>query len=209
MFTFIISVALVSFICLCFFKKSFWENRYLVLLISGAVALVATITINFSVRGKLQTKSEITYTKVMAKFYMPQDLVVSNFDTLHAKLNSIKHYDWYGEHHANEFYKDTTKKQVPVTITLYSYGKKLGNRRVGVMSVKGNQDSYDVDAIYFVKSSADTIAYVSKKRLYYDVKPNNWITGFSLPRKSTITILHVPPREFAMIPDSLIRSIPF
>ena len=209
MFTFIISVIVVSIICLCFFKKDFWENRYLVLLISGCVALIATLTINFSVRGKLQTKSEIVYTKVMAKFYMPKTLIVNNFDTVKVKLNSIKHYDWYGDHQGKEFYRDTTKKQIPLTMILYSYGKHLENRCVGVMSVKGNQDFYSVDNIYFVKSSADSIAYISKKKLYYDVKPNNWITGFSLPRKSTITILHVPPTEFAMIPDSLIRPIPF
>ena len=209
MCTFIISVIVVSFICLCFFKKSFWENRYLVLLISGCVALIATLAINFSVRGKLQTKSEITTTKVMAIFYMPKDLVVNNFDTIHGKLNSIKHFDWYGDYNAKDFYKDTNKKQIPVTMILYSYGKHLQYRYIGVMSARGNQDYCNVDAIYFVKSSADSIAYITKKKLYYDVKPNNWITGFSIPRKSSITIFHVPPKEFALIPDSLIRPIPF
>ena len=232
MLTFILSVALVSLICLCFFKKNFWENRYLVLLISGGVALIATLTINFSVRGKLQTKTEIIYTKPLAVFYMPYDLILKNTINLDTnstdkiKINSIKHYDWYGDHNAKEFYKDTTKKQVPVTITLYAYGKKLGNRRVGIMTIGGNQNQlnliyllvtytaflqhyYVLDNIYFAESSADSIAYVSKKKLYYDVKPNNWITDFSIPRKSLITILYVPPKEFKMIPDTLIRKIPF
>jgi hypothetical protein len=209
MLIFILSFLATVIISLCFFKNKFWENRYLVLLIGTGVALVATLAINFSVRGKLQTKSEIVYTKVMATFYMPKDLLCSSVDTLHSKLNSIKHYDWYGDHQGKEFYKDTTKKQIPLTMILFSYGKHLGNRYVGVMSVKGNQDFYSVDNIYFIKSSADSIAYITKKKLYYDVKPNNWITRFSLPRKSTITILHVPPREFVLIPDSLIRPIPF
>jgi hypothetical protein len=218
MLTFIISVILVSFICLCFFKKTFWENRYLVLLISGVVALIATITINFSVRGRLQTKSEVTWTKPMAKFYMPKDLIAKNVtysnDTIDSlktitKIKVIKHYDWYADHKAGEFYKDTTKKQFPVTIILFSWGKKLGNHRVGTMTAKGNQDVYDLDVVYLVQSPADSIAYVCKKKLYYDVKPNNWITGFSIPRKSTITIFYIPPREFAMIPDSLIRPLPY
>jgi hypothetical protein len=217
MLTFIVSVILVSFICLCFFKKNFWENRYLILLISGGVALIATLAINFSVRGKLQTKTEVVWTKPLRVFYMPDTLIRQNLvylDSLKTdsvKLGIIKHYDWYVDHKAWEFYKDTTKKakQYPATIILYAWSKNLGVRRVGTMTVKGNQNCYPLNKIYFAQSSADSIAYVSKKKLYYDVKPNNWITGFSLPRKSTITILNVPPKEFAMIPDSLIRKIPF
>jgi hypothetical protein len=230
MLTFILSVALVSFICLCFFKKNFWENRYLVLLISGGVALVATLTINFLVRGKLQTKTEVMWTKPMAVFYMPEDLILGNVkysdvnDSLHstiAKINIIKNYDWYGDHKASEFYKnivkrDTVKKdtlkkqrQFPVTIILYSWGKRNQYQKVGIMTVRGNQNLYYLNEIYFAESSADTIAYICRKKLYYDVKPNNWITGFSIPPKSAITILYVPPKEFKMIPDSLIRKIPF
>lgn len=227
MLTFILSVAIVSFICLCFFKKNFWENRYLVLLISGGVALIATLAINFSVRGKLQTKTEVIWTKSLATFYMPYDLILKNtvnLDTMttdRIKINIIGHYDWYADHKASEFYKDIVKKdtvkkdslkkqvQYPVTIVLYSWGKHNQYRRIGTMTAKGNQDSYNLDDIYFVESTADTIAYVSRKKLYYDVKPNNWITGFSIPRKSVITIMHIPPKEFKMIPDTLIRKMPF
>jgi hypothetical protein len=143
----------------------------------------------------------------MTIFYMPTDLIEKNSDSV--KLHVINHYDWYADHKASEFYKDTTKKQTPVTIVFYAWGKKLGNHMVGMMNAKGNQDIYSFDKVYFVKSSADSVAYVSKKRQYYDKGTSNWITGFSLPHKSTITILHVPPKEFAMIPDSLIRPIPF
>jgi hypothetical protein len=101
------------------------------------------------------------------------------------------------------------KRQMPVIIVLFSHGRKNSIRQVGIMDSKGNQDYYNLDKIYFVKSTADSIAYVSKKKLYYDTQPNNWITGFSLPRKATAVILHIPPREFALIPDSLIRPIPF
>lgn len=210
MLTFILSVILTSFICLCFFKKNFWENRYLVLLISGGVALVATTTINFSVRGKLQTKTEVTWLKPMATFYVSTDLIKKNIqpaDT-NGHMPIIKDYCYYGDHKASEYVKDTTKKQTPVTILFYQYGKTK-EIYVGTFTKKGSQDYWMLKKVYLTRSSADSVAYVSKKKQYYDVKPNNWITGFSIPRKSVITILHIPPREFDMIPDSLIRPIPF
>jgi hypothetical protein len=214
MLTFILSVILTSFICLCFFKKNFWENRYLVLLISGGVALVATTTINFAVRGHLSTKTETTWVKPMKTFYVSTDLMLKDMPHLDSlspeqvKLPIIKDYDYYNSHKATEFYKDTTKKQTPVTILFYQYGKTK-EVYVGTFTAKGNQDYWLLEDVYLQRSSADTVAYVSKKKQYYDVKPNNWITGFSIPRKSVITILHVPPREFDMIQDSLIRPIPF
>jgi magnesium-transporting ATPase (P-type) len=52
MYIFLISVLLVSFIGLCFFKKKFWENRYLLLMIIGGVAIIATVTTNYITRNK-------------------------------------------------------------------------------------------------------------------------------------------------------------
>lgn len=205
MLTFILSVILTSFICLCFFKKNFWENRYLVLLISSGVALVATTAINFSVRGHLQTKTEIIYTKPLHVFYLPETLIPKYGDS--TGMHVIKDYNYYDKHDAQEFYRDTTKKQLPVTILLYQ-PQKL-NVYVGFFKKEGKQNYYNIDGVYFVRSSADSIAYVSKKRQYYDKGKSNWITGFSLPHKTTITIMHIPPKEFDLIPDSLIRKMPF
>lgn len=205
MLTFIVSFIVGSFICLCFFKKNFWENRYLVLLINSGVALVATLIINFSVRGNLNTKTEIVYTKPLHVFYLPADLIPKYGDS--TGMHVIKDYNYYGKHNASEYYRDTTKKQLPVTMLLYQPDKN--NLYVGFFKRDGKQDYFNTDGVYFVRSSADSIAYVSKKKLYYDVKPRSWVTGFSLPRKSKITIMHIPPKEFDMIPDSLIRPLPF
>jgi hypothetical protein len=207
MLTFIISVILVVVACLCFFKKNFWENRYLVLLISGCVALIATLTINFSIRGHLHTKTEVLWNRPMATFYLPAGLFK---DSTATKTHFVKDYNYYDNHKAKEFYNtDTSKKKVPVTILLYLPKGKDAKMHVGIMKKNITQDYYALEDVYLVKSSADSIAYVSRKKLYYDIKSNNWIAGFSIPRINTITILHIPPTEFAMIPDSLIRKVPF
>ena len=205
MLTFILSFVTAVIISYCFFKSKFWENRYLVLLIGTGVALVATLVLNYSVRGHLQTKTEILWNKPMAVYYLPDSIY-----NIESKKTYLKNWDYYAEHKAKEFYKDTTKKQIPVTIVLYTITKKSKQLYVGVMKKNGDQNYWQLDDdVYLTKSSADSVAYVSKKKLFYDIKPNNWINSISIPRINTITVLHIPPKEFALIPDSLIRKIPF
>jgi hypothetical protein len=205
MLTFSLSFIAAVIISYCFFKSKFWENRYLVLLIGTGVALVVTLVLNYSVRGHLQTKTEILWNKPMAVYYLPDSIY-----NIESKKTYLKNWDYYAEHRAKEFYKDTTKKQIPVTIVFYTITKKSKQLYIGVMKKNGDQNYWQLsDDVYLTKSSADSVAYITKKKLSYDVKPNSWIAGFSLPRKSTAIVLHIPPKEFALIPDSLIRKIPF
>jgi hypothetical protein len=204
MLTFTLSFIATVIISYCFFKSKFWENRYLVLLIGTGVALVATLVLNYSVRGHLQTKTEILWDKPMAIYYLPDSI-----HNIELKNTYVENWDYYNKYNAKDFYKDTTKKQVPVTIALYTMTKKNRSIYIGTMKKNGNQDWWLLNDVYLTKSSADSVAYVSKKKLSYDIKPNNWISGISIPRINTITILHIPPKEFALIPDSLIRKIPF
>ena len=204
MLTFTLSFIATVIISYCFFKSKFWENRYLVLLIGTGVALVATLVLNYSVRGHLQTKTEILWDKPMAVYYLPDSI-----HNIELKNTYVKNWDYYMKHTAKEFNKDSTKKQIPVTIVLYTI-KHNTTIHVGTFKKNGNQDFWLLDDnVYLTKSSADSVAYVSKKKLFYDIKPNNWISSISIPRINTITILHIPPKEFALIPDSLIRKIPF
>ena len=97
-----------------------------------------------------------------------------------------------------------------LTYIEHTITKKSKQLYIGVMKKNGDQNYWQLsDDVYLTKSSADSVAYITKKKLSYDVKPNSWIAGFSLPRKSTAIVLHIPPKEFALIPDSLIRKIPF
>lgn len=172
MLIFIISVLLTSFICLCFFKKNFWENRYLVLLISGGVALVITLIVNFNIRGKLETKSVIIWKNDLHVFYVNDSLIVTKDSCAKSGVKItpvVKEYDYYNDHKAEEFFRN----------------------------------------VYIEKSINDSTAYMTKKKLIYDVKPNNWYSGFSMPRIKTIFVLYLPPIEYATIPDSLIHKAPF
>jgi hypothetical protein len=179
MLIFINSVLITSFICSCFFKTKFWENRYLVLLICAGVALVATLATNYSIRKHLSTRTEIAWKKPTYSF--------------------------------NSFHVDTVKKD---TINFKSYCVittknekdtciKYGNNKTD------NTTKIKLNTIYIAPSESDTVGYIIKKKLYYDTKSSNWITGFSLPRIATIKVLYIPPKEYNKIPKSLIRKIPF
>lgn len=204
MLIFIISVILTSIVCLCFFKKNFWENRYLVLLISAGVAIVATLVVNFSVRSKLQTKSVVVWDNSLHTFYVQDSLLI---DSLNSPI--IKDFNYY-RHDVSEFIlneNDTIHKQIPVKVLFYTVDDKLF---VGFFNEVDNQSYQKVDKnVYFVESDSDSVSYYCRKKLIYDVKPNNWITGFSLPRINTIKVFYIPPKYFTTIPDSLINKPPF
>jgi hypothetical protein len=211
MFIFIISVIIVSFICLCFFKGNFWENRYLILLICGGVALVVTLTTNLIIRGHLQTKTEIVSTSPLYTFYVQDSLFNDSLSCIN-NTSFIKDFDFINNHNASEFFKlkkDSLHKQIPVTILLYTQDKKNKTIFVGTFWKSFKQDYDELSDVYLAPSQADNIAYRCKKKLVYDVPKSNWLTGFSLPRINTIVILYIPPREYKLIPDSLIRKIPF
>jgi len=205
MLIFIISFLLVAIISACFFKNKFWENRYLILLIGAGVALVATLTTNFIVRGHLERKVETVWTKSLHTFYVPDTILV---DSIGCSRSFLVDYDWYN-YNASEFYMDSTKSQIPVSIVLFTDDEKGKNRYFGVFKSPVKQKYYGYNSTYIASSGNDTVIYVSKKKLAYSVPPTNWLTGFSFPRIESATILYIPPKEYAMIPDSLIRKLPF
>ena len=222
MFIFLFSVIIVSFISLCFFKSKFWENRYLILLITGGVALVATLATNFAVRGHLQTKTEIIFTKPLYTFYMPDSLLKDSL-----KTPFLKGYNFFEKHNAYEYFKcesiivngtakdslrvDSLNKvhiQRPITVLIYTEKKDSKTIYLGTFRKKDKQDYDDLDGIY-IAQSPDSTAYRCRKKLIYDVPKSNWLTNFSLPRIKTIEVFYIPAREYKTIPDSLIRKIPF
>jgi hypothetical protein len=216
MLIFIFSFLATVIVSLCFFKSKFWENRYLILLIGSGVALVATLTTNYFVRGHFEKKIETVWNSPLYTFYMPDSILFKygfqHMDSLcpeQVKMKFINNYSWYEKHSGSEFWKDSTKKQTPVHFVLYAMDKKGKARYIGIFRSKYKQGYYDFDLIYIAPSSADTLAYIVKKKLVYNVLPNNWLTGFSFPIIKTAKILYLPPKEYALIPDSLIRKLPF
>ena len=197
MYIFIIAVLLVSFISLCFFKKKFWENRYLVLLISGGVALVATLTTNYATRGNLGTTVETIWEKPIQTFSINDSL------TTDSSLVSIDEELSFTDHRLLK--NDSTMLW---TTVLIHGDERESYRRVGYYIDDDQKYKYLKD-IYLAPSSSDSIAYFAKKRLYYDSKPSKWLADFSLPYIKTIKCFYIPPSQYAAIPDSLIRELPF
>lgn len=202
MFIFLLSLLVVSFISLCFFKKKFWENRYLVLLISGSVALVATLTTNYVVRGKLETKIETIWKKSLGGFYL-NDTLVSNQVSLREGGTGLSYHFVY----PNDSILAIDSSYQLSTILIYDIDKKPTFWKIGYYNGKSKYEYYK--DVYIVPSSADSIAYFAKRRLYYDQKPTRWIADFSLPHIKNIKCFYIPPSEYAIIPDSLIRKLPF
>jgi hypothetical protein len=184
--------------------------------IGAGVALVATLATNYVIRGKLSTKSELVWQKPIYKFYMPDSVWLKSIsyvnDSLYntkAQVSYIKDYRWYDKHEAKEFYRDTTKLQNAVSIVLYAGDKKGKNRYFGVFKSERKQDWYDADNTYLASSGYDSLRYVQKKKLVYELPKSKWLTNMSMPRASEEVIIFLPPKEYAMIPDSLIKKLPF
>lgn len=196
MYTFILSILVVSFISLCFFKKRFWENRYLVLLISASVAIVATLTTNYFTRNKLGTNVETIRNERIIAVKLNPSLVDST-----VILTKDKNLD-LTQHIFNT--KDSTK--TPIN-SHYLFYYDAGSLKVGFAT--GSKYRYKYwNAVYIAPSENDSTAYFAKERKYYNKRSSKWIANFSLPFIKTINCLYIPPTEYAAIPDSLIRKIP-
>jgi len=170
------------------------------------VALVATLTANFVIRSKHHTKVEVTATSPLHRFYL-QDSLLKVDTVTHVKQAFIKDWDYYHDHDAKEFYpnpKDSNK--VAITLLVYTNDD---DTCFGVFNSATKQWYYSFDEVYLQPSSADTIAYQCSKKLVYDIPKNKWTAGLTQPRIMSITILYIPPTEYAKIPNSLIRKLPF
>lgn len=192
---FIVSVIIVSIISLCFLKKRFWENRYLVLFISGCVALVATLSTNYATRGRLDTNVETIFNIPIQVMNFNDSLIDSSAFTIDEELSFKDHL------HAG----DTTVVS-KYSHYMFYYGDE--GLRVGFAYDDDLQSKY-LKNLYIAKSDTDTTGYFTKKRLRYADRNSKWIADFSLPHIKTIKCLYLPPTEYAMIPDSLIRELPF
>lgn len=201
MYIFILSTLVVSFIALCFFKKKFWENRYLVLLISGAVALSITLTANYIRRGKMETKIVSVWERPMKRFYVNDSLVI---DSSRIGIND--------ELGISDYTVDRNDSITPKRVTsflIYDMAEK-NSYKIGYYDA--NKDKFDyqyLKEVYIASSGSENDSYYTKKRLVYDPKPNKWIASFSLPRIETIKCFYVRPSDYQAIPDSLIKKLPF
>jgi len=193
---FILAILVVSIISLCFFKKKFWENRYLVLLFIGGVALVATLTSNYATRNKLGTKVETISKKSVIVFGVNTSLIDSTYFTRDDELGFKEHLN-----------QDDSTKACAYSRHLFYYNSD-GKLCVG-FAVKDDLKSKLWTNVYIAPSTSDSLAYYAKERQYYNDRSSKWIANISLPYIKTINCLYLPPTEYSAIPDSLIREIPF
>lgn len=197
---FILSILVVTFISMCFFKKKFWENRYLVLLIISGVALVATLTTNYATRGNLDKKVNTIWEKPMETLNINDSLVIDDFNlTIDKELELA-----FSQHLVD---KDDTITLTKNNHYVLYYGTenhlKIGYRIDGKLKYKYLKD------VYIASSENESNADMVKFKQNYNPNTKYWIAGFSLPRVQTVECFYLPPSEYAAIPDSLIRTLPF
>lgn len=203
--TFIISFLAVIIISLCFTKKRFWEYRYIILTIGAGVALIATLTVNYTMRGKLPTKVETITQYDMSTFYIQDslDYYIYCSDSV-PNINIIKNFDIYDVDKEDLALDKNNKHQIPVKFIL---SEKSGDVKLEFIYDDSRYD-FNIDDIYIEKSENDSTIYYTTRKLVYNID-NNWVTDLSMPRISTIKVVYLPPTQYAMIPDSLIRSAPY
>jgi len=186
------------------------------------VALVATLATNYATRSSLGTKIETIWQKPVYSFYVENALLLDS-------LPMVMDEDW---NFINDFsstpdsvevegiridttitdeglvYIDSTEVIIMKRKTTLFFYNDDDMLQIGYWNGEAKKKKYH-KLVYIQPSEHDTISYLAKKRLHYDTKPNSWIAGFSLPHIKTIKCLYIPPTEYAMIPDSLIREMPF
>lgn len=194
MYVFILSVLLVSFISLCFFKKKFWENRYLVLLISGGVAVIVTLIINYATRNNIDNRIETVWNHPIQLMNLQNSLVDSSFITMNNELSFKDHL----------YFEDTINTSIYSRYLFYYDDYRL---RVG-FAYNNDLKSKNWNNVYITKSNIDTTAYFSKQRVFYGKRNSKWVRDISLPHIKTIKCLYLPSVEYAAIPDSLIKEFP-
>lgn len=201
---FITSIIVVSLIGLCFFKKSFWENRYLLLMIIGVVALVATTTTNYIVRGKYDIIAELIKEKQLKQYHVPDSLLTDGIP-----FQTNEEFSWSDFNHADSTTVDSIETEtLKHSIVFYDMHKDEPYWKIGF--IVNNNETYEYwEDVYIMQSPNDSLVYFSKLKLVYDFSnASNWISKHSIPRRKTIKCLYIPKAEYEMIPDSLIRELP-
>lgn len=180
MYTFILTIVVVSFISACFFKNKFWENRYIVLAIIAGVALIATLSINYVTRNDNPKVTKIIWVKDAQQLNLEGSLVDTNFV---ATVDSLNLDDF-------ESKKDTVQNYYIV------YNDGNGNR-IG-FAYDDELDSKSLNNIIIRESDSDK-SYYTKEKLLYGHRDNPWVVDISLPRVKTYRCYYVPHDDYVKL----------
>jgi hypothetical protein len=167
----------------------------------GGVALVATLTTNYIVRRHLKTEAVIVW-KIPIKLFYASDSLFTDSSSL---IKNTK-FDFDKQYANNFLKKDTTHHKRTIAIVLYD---KLKSRKIGYIKSNHKTTYVYFNEYYIAPSISDSIAYIIKKNLKYVVKGINWIRESGFPAKSSYTCIYIPPKQYALLPDSIIRKLPF
>ena len=198
MYPFILSIILGVIVSLCIFKKDFWENRYVVLIIIPVIALVSMTTTNYILRGNLPKKVEIQHEKEIIPLYWNASDSIFN-ETL-PYFGDIKRIP-----RTYELVEVDSLEQFKTNIIFYRYDTHI---RVGWNADDKNRvNRRRADRTYF--GVCDDNPRFEQRRLRYDTRHTNWVNDMSLPDIEIIRVLYITQAEFDALPEEYKREIPF
>ena len=204
---------MVSFIGLCFFKKKFWENRYLLLMIIGGVALVATVTANYIGRNNYALKTEVVRSKPLSFFYVSDSLLNNGIPFMaddDFSFTDLNYSDIARAHDTLRVNEDSVTMVLRhrASVFFYDMQEKDKFKKIGYVKDNGKRKSKYLEGEYLLPTT-DSVPNKSIVKLVHDI-PNDskWVTKYSVPRRKTFTCIYIPEAEYNAIPDSLIRELP-
>ena len=201
---FIASIVLTVIIAGCFLKKKFWENRYMVLLIGSAVAMIGILIFNYSTRGDLGTRTSTNNIfNEFKTFYVPDSLLVE-------KGKPVTNTYIFSYELDNDSIHNTVLDSgyLKTNFIIYIDTTSANHQYFGYINKRGKYKIKNLDDLYLAPSENDSIGTYDEMRLYY--RPNTtYVAGWSMLPKKVYKCMHISPTAYAMLPDSLIRKLPF
>lgn len=225
MYTYILSMLIVTIISSCFYGKKTWDNRYFILFIGIGVAIITTLIINYSIKSNDNTKLVEISNKPIELFaisdnYLTVDdndnyLPIVTTDSFNFNNHNIEYYQNFNDgYDTNTIYSDSSMLKMEISKTLIF--KKIpffvifyyeDNDLYVAYNMNGSIKNKEINNLCFDVSVNDTLAYITKENLLYDVSDyNRWINQITIPKIKTIETIHLPLSYYESIPDSLINK---
>lgn len=190
-YTFLIVTILTTFISLCFFKKKFWENRYLILGINTAVLIVTFVVLNFALKSTFHTVTQVSSNTplIFNKYYVYDSVVKNNWTIEDAKLETLR--------------RDKLKKKTHTYVVLSKY---KGNVQINMLDKNYDAHTFDPSDYYIVKGKTDTAYMID---IFLEPQSESkWLAPIGVVRTTIAMFIVLPEKDYNKLPLAYKSIVP-